>query len=112
MSIHDRDWYRDEMRKRQGLPPQQKPGATRPGQARAKPRASTADPWAKPSPNRARWARSAAEGQATRHALVMGALAASFAVFTLGAWAISDMTARRIPTTWAGFKWWLSLLTG
>lgn len=81
MGIYDRDWYRDEVRRREG----------RSDDARS-------DSAGAPSRHR----NSGTSGLTVKVVVLIVLMAAAAAV-------AHDMNARGVPFTWHGFKWWLSL---
>ncbi|NWG74036.1 MAG: hypothetical protein HXY24_05435 [Rubrivivax sp.] len=81
MGIYDRDWYRDEVRRREG-----RDANVRRGSAGARSGDRTGG----------------TSGLTVKVVVLVVLMAAAAAV-------AHDMKARGVPFTWHGFKWWLSL---
>jgi hypothetical protein len=90
MGIWDRDWYRDELRRREGLSPD---GNHAKKQQKPKRQAETAR---KTVPAQSAWV------------WTVLLLVLMFALAAL----VTDMKERGVPFTVHGFRWWLSLWFG
>lgn len=106
MGIHDRDWYADWQRERDGLPPrrqppsrpqpqpQPQPQTRRPQTERVTVRGRVGDDslngWAKPSPNRSRWSSPTRPPRARRPWLAPALLAAAALALTVLSWVNFD----------------------
>jgi len=102
MGIHDRDWYAEWQRDRDGLPPRRQPSEQPSQRPQPRPRKAerftgrgrvgddSLNGWAKPSPNRSRWSSSARPPRARRPWLAPALLACAALALSLLSWANFD----------------------